>query len=81
MDEIVSLPLDDTIIPLLQRGGLAVRIIKAWIINIRNSFHSQKEILAEHFTMHHKKSLLSEIPFICSAIPRIEHLTSGGGPF
>ncbi len=48
---------------------------------MRNSFLAQKEIIADHFTMHNKKSLLSDLPFICSTIPRIEHLTSGGGPF
>ncbi|WP_262362450.1 hypothetical protein [Oceanobacillus jeddahense] len=38
MDEIVSLSLDVTIIPLFQMVGLAVRIMMAWIVNIRNSF-------------------------------------------
>ncbi|WP_157037074.1 hypothetical protein [Oceanobacillus jeddahense] len=49
MDEIVSLSLDDKIIPLFQMDGLAVRIKTAWIININNSSHAQKEIIAEHF--------------------------------
>ncbi len=61
--------------------GLAVRTMTVWIVNIRNSFYTPKVILVEHFTMNHDSYVPSDLPFICSAIPRIEHLTSGGGPF
>ncbi len=81
MDEIVSLSLDDKIIPLFQMDGLAVRIITAWIVNVKNNFHAQKRMIAEYLYHVPRKSLLSEPPFICSAISYIEHLISGGGPF